>query len=113
MKLHIKVICLFCIAFVLQACYNKMGKRPNEVMPPEQFTQLIVDIRLAEAQQKVLRQKGFYDRDLIDSSYQKIYRLHKVSEEDVVRSYQFYIDNPEWMEKLSADAIDALNKMEE
>lgn len=82
-------------------------------MPPEQFTQLIVDIRLAEAQQKVLRQKGFYDRDLIDSSYQKIYRLHKVSEEDVVRSYQFYIDNPEWMEKLSADAIDALNKMEE
>jgi hypothetical protein len=90
-----------------------MGKMPKDVMAPEKFTQLIVDIRMAEAHQKVLRQKGYYDRDLIDSSYQKIYKLHQISEEDVVRSYRFYINNPEWMEKLSSDAIDVLNKMEE
>ena len=113
MNLRTKAVCFMCLAFALQACYNKMGKMPSDVISPEQFTQLIVDIRMAEAHQKVLRQKGYYDRDLIDSSYQQIYALHKVSEEDVVRSYKFYIDNPEWMEKLSADAIDVLNKMEE
>tara|TARA_B100000745_G_scaffold72421_1_gene43425 strand:- start:200 stop:508 length:309 start_codon:yes stop_codon:yes gene_type:complete len=98
---------------LLVACTPQYAHVPSDVISPEEFTKIIIDIRLAEAQQKIYRQKGYYDNDLIDSSYQMIYHLRGVSAEDVERSYTFYTGHPNWMEKISADVIEKLNKMEE
>ena len=94
-------------------CTPQYAHVPANVISPEEFTEIIIDIRLAEAQQKVYRQKGFYDNELIDSSYQMIYHLRGVTSEEVERSYTFYTEHPNWMEKISADVIEKLNKMEE
>lgn len=94
-------------------CTPQYAHVPSNVISPEDFTEIIIDIRLAEAQQKVFRQKGIYDNNLIDSSYQMIYYLRGVTAEEVERSYDFYIAHPNWMEKISADVIEKLNKMEE
>ncbi len=98
---------------VVFSCTPQYAHVPSDVISPEEFTEIIIDIRLAEAQQKVYRQKGFYDNDLIDSSYQMIYYLRGVTAEDVERSYAFYTEHPNWMEKISAEVIEKLNKMEE
>lgn len=103
------IICLT----ALLACSNQMGNLPNDIIQPNEFGEIVLDIRLAEAHQKVLRQKGRYNADLVDSSYQVIYALHDVTENEMVRSYQFYINHPQWLEKLSSDVIEQLNKMEE
>lgn len=95
------------------SCTPQYAHVPGNVISPEEFTEIMIDIRLAEAQQKLYRQKGIYDNNLIDSSYQKIYYLRGVTTEDVERSYEFYTAHPNWMEKISADVIEKLNKMEE
>ena len=104
---YIKSIFLYTVVVVLlMACTPQFANVPGNVISPEEFTEIIIDIRLAEAQQKIYRQKGFYDTDLIDSSYQMIYHLRGVSAEDVERSYTFYTQHPNWMEKISADVIE-------
>lgn len=95
------------------ACTPQFAPVPNEVIQPEKFTDIMVDIRLAEAQQKVYRQKGFYDDNLVDSSYQMIYESYNVSIDKVEKSYNFYVSHPNWMEKLSSEVIEKLNKMAE
>ncbi|MBO6516859.1 MAG: DUF4296 domain-containing protein [Bacteroidia bacterium] len=107
------VTSMLLVVYLLSGCSGTLKNVPTGIIAPDQFTEIVLDIRLAEAHQKVLRQKGRFDRDLLDSSYQLIYKLHGVSEKEVVASYEFYLDHPEWMEKLSADAIERLNKMEE
>ncbi len=111
---YIKRIILFtCYVAVLSSCTPQFAVVPGNVISPEEFAEIIIDIRLAEAQQKIYRQKGFYDTDLIDSSYQMIYHLRGVTAEEVERSYSFYTEHPNWMEKISAEVIEKLNKMEE
>ena len=102
---------MFCIAIV--GCTPQYALVPSDVISPEEFTEIVIDIRLAEAQQKIYRQKGFYDNNLIDSSYQMIYNLRDVTADEVERSYNFYTEHANWMEKISADVIEKLNKMEE
>ncbi len=93
-------------------CTPQFAHVPNDVIEPEVFTELIVDIRLAEAQEKVYRQKGIYNKELLDSSYQMIYALRGVTPSEFERSYNWYLNHPNWMEKLSAEAIEKLNRME-
>jgi len=95
----------------LFGCMKQYAPVPLDVIDSEKFTDIVVDIRLAEAQQKVYRHKGFFDSDLLDSSYQMIYTVHDVSEEQVVRSYNFYVQHPNWMDKIAEDAIEKLNRM--
>jgi hypothetical protein len=108
-----RIILLLFSTVVLMACTPQYAVVPSNVISPEVFTEIVIDIRLAEAQQKIYRQKGFYDNNLIDSSYQMIYYLRGVTVEEVERSYTFYTEHSNWMEKISADVIEKLNKMEE
>jgi hypothetical protein len=107
------IIVLVILSMVGMSCTPQFAHVPTDVIGPEEFTEIIIDIRLAEAQQKIYRQKGVYDNQLIDSSYQMIYYLRDVTAEDVERSYDFYKAHPNWMEKISADVIEKLNQMEE
>ena len=109
MRIHVILTLLFTSVFF--GCMNQYAPVPSNVIKPEKFTDIVVDIRLAEAQQKVYRHKGFFDSDLLDSSYQVIYHVHQVSEADVVRSYNFYVQYPNWMDRIAEDATEKLNRM--
>jgi hypothetical protein len=105
------LLVMLCILGV--ACTPQFAHVPGDVIQPEEFTEILLDIRLAEAQQKIYRQKGVYDNLLLDSSYQMIYYLRDVTAEEVERSYMFYTAHPNWMEKISSNVIEKLNQMEE
>ena len=109
--MRLKKLFILILGVSLFGCMNQYAPVPSDVIDSEKFTDIVVDIRLAEAQQKVYRHKGFFDSDLLDSSYQMIYTVHDVSEEQVVRSYNFYVQHPNWMDKIAEDAIEKLNRM--
>lgn len=112
LKTNLGLISTLFVVFTF-SCTPQFAPVPNELIQPEMFTDIMVDIRLAEAQQKVFRQNGYYDEHLVDSSYQMIYASYNVSMDKVEKSYNFYVSHPNWMEKLSAEVIEKLNKMEE
>lgn len=97
----------------LFSCLKQLPTVPSEYIQPDEFTGIMLDIRIAEAYQKVLRQKGQNSEHFIDSAYQQIYYQHGVSEAEVNHSYEFYLDHPEWMEKISSDVIERLNRLEQ
>ena len=98
---------------LMVGCKKELKRVPKSIIQPTEFTNLIVDLRLAEAFQKSLRHKGYYDINLIDSSYQQIFVLHGYSIEQVETSYDYYTSNPEWMEKITLDAIEEINKKQQ
>ncbi|MBI1305715.1 MAG: DUF4296 domain-containing protein [Bacteroidetes bacterium] len=94
------------------SCKQKYEPVPSNCIAPEKFVNILKDIRLAESNQRMLQNKGFSQTELLDSSYQIIFKIHNVSREKVMRSYNFYVQNPEWIDKMSADVLEELNKME-
>ena len=105
---------LFLIATLvfLLGCGKKFTPVPADLIQPKAFTSLLMDIRLAEANQKLLNQKGFRQENLLDSSYNLVYKIHGVDAQKVKDSYDFYVLHPEWMNKITNDVIDKLNHLE-
>lgn len=100
------------VPILILGCRNKFSDVPGNVIPPKKFTEILTDIRLAEANHKYLHQQGLRKDQLLDSSYHVVYSLHGVTEEKVIRSYTFYVMHPEWMDKITVDVIDQLNHLE-
>ncbi|MFT4523769.1 MAG: hypothetical protein ACI8ZN_002725 [Bacteroidia bacterium] len=94
------------------ACKSKFAPVPGHLIQPKKFTLILTDIRLAEANQKIMTQHGLRESNYIDSSYHLIYHLHNVSVKDVEESYEFYVFHPEWMDKITNDVIDNLNHLD-
>lgn len=86
---------------------------PSKVIKPSKFTDIMVDLRLAESNMKQLNQNHYRYNNLIDSSYQLVYYLHNVTADKYEESLQFYIDHPEWMEKISNEVTEKLNQLTE
>ncbi len=103
---------LFLIVGFFGACGTKYTPVPVSMIQPNDFTLIMMDLRLAESNQKLLHQQGQRDINLLDSSYQLVYKIHGVTAVDVEKSYNFYVMHPEWMDKITNDVIDKLNRLE-
>jgi Domain of unknown function (DUF4296) len=103
---------IFIILSTLFACGNKYTPVPSNLIQPEKFTNILMDIRLAEANQKLMQQQGYRAENLLDSSYYLVYKIHGVDASKVKDSYDFYVLHTEWMSKITDDIIDKLNHME-
>ena len=108
MKNYLIILSLGLMVF---GCRPKYSQVPGNIIQPDRFTAILLDIRLAEANQKLLLQQGIHETQLLDSSYHIVYKVHNVSQDVVLESYHYYVLHPEWMDKITNDVIDRLNHL--
>ena len=107
-----KGLVVFVVVSMVFGCMPKYPEVPGNVIGPDKFSDILFDLRLAEANRKVLQHSGIRIENLTDSSYHLVYEMHQVTPEEVRRSYDFYTHEPVWMDKFSAEILDRLNQME-
>ncbi len=104
---------LFAITFfVLAACSQKRINIPDDVIPPDKFVKLTVDMHITDA---VFMSKRYYDHQLLKndinkSFYDALYKKYNISREDYVRSIKFYSAHPEMYDKMYDNVLSKINK---
>jgi len=107
-----KILRWFFILIVFVACAKKAPKMPDVVIPTDEFSALMMDIRLAETNQKLLTRAGGAPENFLDSSYQLIYKIHDVTPYQVDTSFKWYAEHPELLKEVDQKILENLNRLQ-
>lgn len=91
---------LFIFISLIMACGKKQADIPKGVIKPEKFSDVLVDIRLAEGSYRVLSQNGLVSSEYVDSCYQVVYATHKIEAWQMDSSMSFYSRHPDLFHKI-------------
>lgn len=90
------------------SCTNRKSNLPEGVLTEEKMVDVLTDIRLAEGSFRVLSQNGMISLNYIDSSYQQIYKLHKIESWQMDSSLSFYSNHPKILHDIFEKSADQL-----
>jgi hypothetical protein len=108
-KLPKSVLIALTIAFLsFTSCTNRKPNLPGGVLTEEKMANVLTDIRLAEGSFRVLSQNGIVSLNYIDSSYQQIYKLHKIESWQMDSSLSFYSNHPKILHNIFDKSADQL-----
>ncbi|MDB5283792.1 MAG: putative lipoprotein [Bacteroidota bacterium] len=107
MKRIIPFILLLCIG-----CKQKLPGIPSSVIPIEKMKYILVDMHIADGVSQTKAQGGVNEKQLIREYYAQIYKNNGVTEQDYIKSYHFYEDNPALLNKLYEDVLTEMSKVE-
>lgn len=69
----------------------------------------MADIHIADSVAETKQQGGEDEKKLTQAYYKRIYELHGISEEQFVKSYRFYEENPVWLNLLYEEVLNELS----
>lgn len=82
---------------------------PKDIIAREKMVDIMIDIHLAEAGIQDLRLRKDSAERLFATQEKYIFKKYGVSDSSFLRSYNFYLENPEMMEEMYTAIIDSLS----
>lgn len=95
---------------MLAACKSEMPDIPDDVMPIDQMKVILADMHIADAVAETKALGGANEMILTEEYYLQIYKNNHVTEQEFVKSYNYYKTNPEWMNKLYDEVLNEVSK---
>ncbi|WP_162915709.1 DUF4296 domain-containing protein [Paraflavitalea soli] len=98
-KAIIKYVLLGCLlVLVLIGCTNK-DKIPGDVLPREEMEKVMWDMVQADRfSSQFLERDSIARKDIKTENlklYEKVFQVHKITKEEFVHSFQFYLSRPD------------------
>lgn len=103
-----KVVVLALMAFIVFGCTNTT-KVPKDILPKKKMEVVLWDIIQAERFSVLFLLKDSASKNVQLEKfklYDQVFKLHKVSKEDFIESYKYYLSRPD-MAKIIVDSIAA------
>jgi len=110
--MSIKYIGTVLLLFCLLACAKKAPIIPEVVLPIDEFSALMMDIRLAETNYKLLIRAGGASENFLDSNYRLIYALHGVNTAQVDTSFKWYSEHPALLKEVDQQVLENFNRLQ-
>lgn len=107
-----QILSLIVILVLLSSCAKKKAKIPDHIIPIRQFSNIITDIRLAESNNKLAERGGQRANNLLDSSYQLIFKIHQVEAQKVDSSFRWYAKHPDYQQDIDNYVLENLNRLQ-
>ena len=82
---------------------------PKDLIEQEIMVDIMIDIHLAEAGIQDLRLRKDSAVKVFAAQEKYIFKKYGVSDSSFLRSYNFYLENPEMMEEMYTAVIDSLS----
>jgi hypothetical protein len=87
---------VFCAACILFACQEK---KPANLLSPEQMTEIITDLQLADVAYKMDMLPAAY-KNKPEKYYMEILATHKTDTANYSQSLHYYAENPKLLQKI-------------
>lgn len=108
MRTNQKILILLLSIALLFGCHKKGDNVPDGILPKEKMVAVMIDIHIARAafdfsviQGDSLNRVAYYDY---------IYKIHNVPKEQFIKSFNYYTEHPELMQKVYQEVIIELSK---
>lgn len=88
-----------------------MNSVPDSVLPVDTMVAVLVDIHIAESYISNMKNDSLPEANL-EHQYAIIMSMHKISEEEFLRSYHWYVTEPVLMNYIYGKITDRLNLLE-
>lgn len=98
-------LCL--LALTTFACDNTLGQ-PEGILPEKKMISILVDLQVAESKIKTLRISSDSARHVFSIYEVQILDKHNVTQEDYLRSYEYYLENHRLMSRVHQAVLDTL-----
>lgn len=98
-------LCL--LALTTFACDNTLGQ-PEGILPEKKMISMLVDLQVAESKIKTLRISSDSARHVFSIYEVQIFDKHNVSQEEYLRSYEYYLENHRLMSRVHQAVLDTL-----
>ena len=106
-----KNIVFLCFSFILLvACHNGIQKSdaPDDLIEERKITEIMRDMMLIEGHISITyKQMNKYFK-IMDSSSAKVFKEHKVTEEQFTRSFEYYATDQEKIKRIYSKILDEL-----
>ncbi|MEI6311619.1 MAG: DUF4296 domain-containing protein [Bacteroidota bacterium] len=93
------------------ACKDKKV-RPKDILSKQEFIDVLCDIHISDAYTEY---KGYQADTLVmtnQMNFKTVLQAHKVNQEVFMKTYNFYMQNPEDMDLVYLEVIDKLSQMQ-
>jgi len=103
-----KVVVLTLMTFIFWGCTNTT-KVPEDILPKKKMEIVLWDVIQAERFSALYLLKDSASRNVQLEKfklYDQVFKLHKVSKDDFIKSYKYYLGRPD-MAKIIIDSISA------
>lgn len=95
----------------LSCSSQKEDERPENVLEPEKFTAVMIDVQITEGMRAqgvdiITPDKG------VKGAYNQIFEKHNITKERFEESYDYYLNRPDKMEKIYEQVLDSLSKLD-
>ncbi len=106
------IVKILAFIILLSACSGNRGEIdvPADIIPRDTMISALVDMHLIEGAKA--GQKVMGDTVKINIYYAKLYQKYGVTEKEYEKSFRFYSEHPEAMNKMYQEVIERLNKIQ-
>lgn len=96
------------ICFILFSCTDK-NEVPKGILPASKMQAILTDILIADGfnNERVQRDSALKLPVENASSFKKVFELHKISRDEFIKSYNFYLNRPDLFRVVS-DSVSAI-----
>jgi hypothetical protein len=112
MKLAFRFFTFILILFMLFSCGGKKEEViPDDILPHKKMVMLLCDVHMAEAAYQI-HNLGTTDstKNIAYGYYRKIFEKNKISEADFKKSFLYYSQHPDVLNKIYQDVITEMSK---
>lgn len=104
-----------CSLLILSQCNTEKEKReiPDGVLEEKAFKEVLIDLYLVEAESKYRRTNFKEEPDsILPSATHDVFEEHGIERKTFVRSFRFYMEEPDRMERLHEEVLHELMRRE-
>lgn len=114
-----RLIILLFFSLVLSSCGSSIENEdnvaavPNNLLPKEQFVDMLTDSYMIEAAIRQGVGKGENAEELSSFFYPKLFKKYHISEQDFKENIRYYSSQPELMQEIQTEVVDRLSLKEQ
>ncbi len=107
------IVKILCFIILLSSCDGSGDNLdvPKDIIPRDSMVSALVDMHLIEGAK--VGQKIMGDTVKISTYYAKMYEKYGVTKKQFEKSFQFYSEHPDAMNKMYQEVIERLNKIQQ
>jgi len=99
------------LLFLLSCSSEEKNVLPENVLAPEKFTSVMIDVQITEGMRAqgvdiITPDKG------VKGAYDQIFQKHQITEKAFEQSYNYYLEHPDKMEMIYEQVLDSLSKLD-
>jgi hypothetical protein len=103
-----RLLMFYCFILLVVSCSNR-NRVPAGIMGQQKMQAVLYDIMLTDALNgdKVVKDTALKLNDVNASLFQKVFDLHKISRQEFLKSYRYYLRHPDLL-KTVTDSLSAV-----